>query len=188
MLKNTISTILNENANTNDRKKIIRHYCIWSGVLYLAGGLLTSAATAWIISYMNHIHKNINQYIQNNGSTGIVLAMVVFFLMACCLLLVTVTAFIRVTVRLCAFVKPSNVKCAELTITGKRQKSANNIRYSMSQYQVSAKTDKGIIQADCLSKTYSKVIPGQICGLFYSLDKKTVKVSLSEKQTKLEAK
>lgn len=110
------------------------------------------------------------------------------FLMACCLLLVTVTAFIRVTVRLCAFVKPSNVKCAELTITGKRQKSANNIRYSMSQYQVSAKTDKGIIQADCLSKTYSKVIPGQTCGLFYSLDKKTVKVSLSEKQTKSEAK
>lgn len=188
MLKNTIGTILNENANTNDRKKIIRHYCIWSGVLYLAGGLLTSAATAWIISYMNHIHKNINQYIQNNGSTGIVLAMVVFFLMACCLLLVTVTAFIRVTVRLCAFVKPSNVKCAELTITGKRQKSANNIRYSMSQYQVSAKTDKGIIQVDCLSKTYSKVIPGQTCGLFYSLDEKTVKVSLSEKQTKLEAK
>ena len=188
MFKNTISAILNENANTNNRKKIIRQYCIWSGVLYLAGGLLTSAATAWIISYMNHIHKNINQYIQNNGSTGIVLAMVVFFLMACCLLLVTVTAFIRVTVRLCAFVKPSNVKCAELTITGKRQKSANNIRYSMSQYQVSAKTDKGIIQVDCLSKTYSKVIPGQTCGLFYSLDGKAVKVSLSEKQTKSEAK
>lgn len=99
MFKNTINAILNENANTNNRKKIIRQYCIWSGVLYLAGGLLTSAATAWIISYMNHIHKNINQYIQNNGSTGIVLAMVVFFLMACCLLLVTVTAFIRVTVR-----------------------------------------------------------------------------------------
>lgn len=188
MLKNTISTILNENANTNDRKKIIRHYCIWSGMLYLVGGLLSSAAVVWVISYMSYIHKNINQYIQNNGSTGIVLAMVVFFLMACCLLLVTATAFVRVTVRLCAFVKPSNVKCAELTITGKRQKSANNIRYSMSQYQVSAKTDKGIIQADCLSKTYSKVIPGQTCGLFYSLDEKTVKVSLSEKQTKLEAK
>lgn len=84
--------------------------------------------------------------------------------------------------------KAFNVKCAELTITGKRQKSANNIRYSMSQYQVSAKTDKGIIQVDCLSKTYSKVIPGQTCGLFYSLDGKAVKVSLSEKQTKSEAK
>lgn len=57
MFKNTINAILNENANTNNRKKIIRQYCIWSGVLYLAGGLLTSAATAWIISYMNHIHK-----------------------------------------------------------------------------------------------------------------------------------
>ena len=181
MLKNTISAILNENANINNRKKIIRQYCLWSGVLYLAGGLLSSTAAVWIISYMNHIHKNINQYVQNNGSTGIVLAMVVFFLMACCLLLVTVTAFVRVTVRLCTFAKPSRVRCAELTITGKCQKSANDIRYSMSQYQVSAKTDKGIIQVDCLSKTYSKVIPGQTCGLFYSLDEKTVKVSLSEK-------
>lgn len=63
MLKNTISAILNENANINNRKKIIRQYCLWSGVLYLAGGLLTSAATAWIISYINHIHKNINQYV-----------------------------------------------------------------------------------------------------------------------------
>lgn len=188
MFKNAISAILNENANTNNRKKIIRQYCLWSGTLYLTGGLLSSAAVIWIISYMNHIHKNISQYIQNNGSTGIVLAMVVFFLMTCCLLLVTVTAFVRVTVRLCTFAKPSRVRCAELTITGKRQKSTNNIRYSMSQYQVSAKTDKGIIQVDCLSKTYSKVIPGQTCGLFYSLDEKTVKVSLSEKQTKLEAK
>ncbi|WP_418619347.1 hypothetical protein [Ruminococcus sp.] len=181
MFKNTISAILNENANTDDRKKIIRQYCVWSGALYLTGGLLSSTAAVWIISYMNHIHKNINQYVQNNGSTGIVLAMVVFFLMACCLLLVTVTAFVRVTVRLCTFAKPSRVRCAELTITGKCQKSANDIRYSMSQYQVSAKTDKGIIQVDCLSKTYSKVIPGQTCGLFYSLDEKTVKVSLSEK-------
>lgn len=181
MLKNTISAILNEKANTDDRKKIIRQYCVWSGALYLTGGLLSSTAAVWIISYMNHIHKTINQYVQNNGSTGIVLAMVVFFLMACCLLLVTVTAFVRVTVRLCTFAKPSRVRCAELTITGKCQKSANDIRYSMSQYQVSAKTDKGIIQVDCLSKTYSKVIPGQTCGLFYSLDEKTVKVSLSEK-------
>lgn len=157
MLKNTISTILNENANTDDRKKIIRQYCVWSGVLYLTGGLLAGTAAVWIISYMNHIHKNINQYIQNNGSTGIVLAMVVFFLMACCLLLVTVTAFIRVTVRLCAFVKPSNVKCAELTITGKRQKSANNIRYSMSQYQVKEKliviNDKQIKTLDIPKET-----------------------------------
>ena len=188
MLKNTISTILNENANTNNRKKIIRHYCIWSGMLYLVGGLLSSAAVVWIISYMSYIHKNINQYVQNNGSTGIALAMIVFFLMACCLLLVTVTAFVRVTVRLCTFVKPSKVKCAELTITGKRQKSADDIRYSISQFQVSAKKNKGTIQADCLSKTYNKVIPGQTCGLFYSLDGKVVKVSLSEKQTKLEAK
>lgn len=172
MLKNTISTILNENANTNDRKKIIRHYCIWSGMLCLVGGLLSSAAVVWVISYMSYIHKNINQYIQNNGSTGIVLAMVVFFLMACCLLLVTATAFVRVTVRLCTFAKPSKVRCAELTITGKRQKSANVL--------VSAKTDKGIIQADCLSKTYGKIIPGQTCGLFYSIDGKTVKVSLSK--------
>lgn len=103
---------------------------------------------------------------------GIVLAMVVFFLMACCLLLVTATAFVRVTVRLCTFAKPSKVRCAELTITGKRQKSANVL--------VSAKTDKGIIQADCLSKTYGKIIPGQTCGLFYSIDGKTVKVSLSK--------
>ena len=188
MFKNTISVILNENANTDDRKKIIRQYCVWSGALYLTGGLLAGTAAAWIISYMNHIHKNINQYIQNNGSTGIVLAMAVFFLMACCLMLVTLTAFVRVTVRLCVFAKPSGVKCTELTIIGKRQKSVDDTYYSISQYQVSAKTDKGIIQADCLSKTYSKVIPGQTCGLFYSLDGKTVKVSLSEKQTKLEAK
>lgn len=97
------------------------------------------------------------------------------------MLLVTVTAFVRVTVRLCTFAKPSRVRCAELTITGKRQKSANDIRYSISQYQVSAKTDKGIIQADCLSKIYGKTIPGQTCGLFYSLGGKAVKVSLSEK-------
>lgn len=172
MLKNTISTILNENANTDDRKKIIRQYCVWSGVLYLTGGLLAGAAAVWIIFYMNHVHKNINQYVQSNGSTGIVLAMTVFFLMACCLLLVTATAFVRVTVRLCTFAKPSKVRCAELTITGKRQKSANVL--------VSAKTDKGIIQADCLSKTYGKIIPGQTCGLFYSIDGKTVKVSLSK--------
>lgn len=188
MLKNTISAILNENANTNNKKKIIRQYCLWSGALYFAGGLLSSAAVIWIIFYMNHIHKNINQYVQSNGSTGIVLAMVVFFLMACCLLLVTVTAFIRVAVRLCAFARPSAVRCAELTITGKHQKSANDIRYSISKFQVSAKTNKGIIQTDCLSKTYNKVIPGQTCGLFYSLDGKVVKVSLSEKQTKSEAK
>lgn len=188
MFKNTISAILNEKANTDDRKKIIRQYCVWSGVLYLTGGLLFSTAAVWIISYMNHIHKNINQYIQNNGLTGIVLAMTVFFLMACCLLLVTLTAFIRVTVRLCAFAKPSKVRCAELTITGKHQKSADDIRYSISQFQVSAKTNKGTIQADCLSKTYNKVIPGQTCGLFYSLDGKVVKVSISEKQTKMETK
>lgn len=88
------------------------------------------------------------------------------------MLLVTATAFVRVTVRLCTFAKPSKVRCAELTITGKRQKSANVL--------VSAKTDKGIIQADCLSKTYGKIIPGQTCGLFYSIDGKTVKVSLSK--------
>lgn len=181
MLKNAINTILNENANTNNRKKIIRQYCLWSGALHFVGGLLSSAAAIWIISYMNHIRKNINQYIQNNGLTGIVLAMTVFFLMACCLLLVTLTAFVRVTVRLCAFARPSEVRCAELTITGKHQKSADDIRYSISQFQVSAKTDKGIIQADCLSKTYNKVIPGQTCGLFYSFDGKVVKVSLSEK-------
>ena len=188
MLKNTISAILNENANTNNRKKIIRQYCLWSGALYFAGGLLSSAAVIWIIFYMNHIHQNINQYVQNNGSTGIALAMIVFFLMACCLLLVTLTSFICVTVRLCAFAKPSKVRCAELTIMGKHQKSADDIRYSISQFQVSAKTNKGTIQADCLSKTYNKVIPGQTCGLFYSLDGKVVKVSLSEKQTKSEAK
>lgn len=129
MLKNTISTILNENANTDDRKKIIRQYCVWSGVLYLTGGLLAGTAAVWIISYMNHIHKNINQYIQNNGSTGIVLAMTVFFLMVCCLLLVTVTAFVRVTVRLCAFIKPSKFRCVKLTITGKA------IKVSLSEKQ-----------------------------------------------------
>lgn len=188
MLKDAINTILNENANTDDRKKIIRQYCLLSGALYFTGGLLTGTAAAWIIDYMWHVYNNINQYTQSNGSTGIVLAMTVFFLMACCLLLVTLTAFVRVTVRLCTFAKPSRVRCAELTITGKCQKSANDIRYSISQYQVSAKTDKGIIQADCFNKIYSKVIPGQTCGLFYSLDGKVVKVSLSEKQTKLEAK
>lgn len=188
MFKNIISAILNEKANTDDRKKIIRQYCVWSGVLYLTGGLLSSTAAVWIISYMNHIHKNINQYVQNNGSTSIVLAMIVFFLMVFCLLLVTLTAFVRVTVRLYAFAKPSKIRCAELTITGKRQKSADNIRYLISQFQVIAKTDKGIIQAGCLSKTYSKIIPGQTCGLFYSLDGKVVKVSLSEKQTKVETK
>lgn len=122
MLKNAINTILNENANTDDRKKIIRQYCLWSGALYLAGGLLSSAAAVWIISYMNHVHKNINQYVQSNGSTGIVLAMIVFSLMACCLLLVTLTAFSRVTVRLCAFIKPSKFRCVKLTITGKAVK------------------------------------------------------------------
>lgn len=116
MFKNTISTILNENANTNDRKKIIRQYCLWSGTLYLAGGLLSSATAVWIISYMK------NQYIQNNGSTGIILAMIVFSLMACCLLLVTLTAFSRMTVRLCAFIKPSKVRYVKLTITGKAVK------------------------------------------------------------------
>jgi hypothetical protein len=188
MLKNTISAILNENANTNNRKKIIRQYCLWSGTLYLTGGLLSSAAVIWIISYMNHVHKNINQYVQSNGSTGIVLAMTVFFLMVCCLLLVTVTAFVRVIVRLYAFAKPSKVRCAELIITGKHQKSANDTYYSTFQFLINAKTNKGIIQADCLSKIYSKVIPGQTYGLFYSLDGKVVKVSLSEKQTKSEAK
>lgn len=122
MLKNTISTILNENVNTDDRKKIIRQYCVWSGVLYLTGGLLAGTAAVWIIFYMNHVHKNINQYVQSNGSTGIVLAMTVFFLMVCCLLLVTVTAFVRVTVRLCAFIKPSKFRCVKLTITGKAVK------------------------------------------------------------------
>lgn len=188
MLKNIISTMLNENANTNNRKKIIRQYCVWSGALYLIGVLLAGTAAAWIISYMNHVHKNINQYVQSNGSTGIVLAMTVFFLMVCCLLLVTLTAFVRVTVRLYAFAKPSKVRCAELTITGKRQKSADDIQYSISQFLVSAKTNKGIIQADCLSKIYGKVIPGQTCGLFYSLDGKMVKVSMSKEQTKAEAK
>lgn len=122
MFKNTISSILNENANTNNRKKIIRQYCLWSGALYLVGGLLAGTDAAWIISYMNHVHKNINQYVQSNGSTGIVLAMAVFFLMVCCLLLVTLTAFARVTVRLCAFVKPSKFRCVKLTITGKAVK------------------------------------------------------------------
>lgn len=122
MFKNTISSILNENANTNNRKKIIRQYCLWSGALYLVGGLLAGTAAAWIISYMNHVHKNINQYVQSNGSTGIVLAMAVFFLMVCCLLLVTLTAFARVTVRLCAFLKPSKFRCVKLTITGKAVK------------------------------------------------------------------
>ena len=122
MFKNTIRSILNENANTNNRKKIIRQYCLWSGALYLVGGLLAGTAAAWIISYMNHVHKNINQYVQSNGSTGIVLAMAVFFLMVCCLLLVTLTAFARVTVRLCAFVKPSKFRCVKLTITGKAVK------------------------------------------------------------------
>lgn len=77
--------------------------------------------------YLDHIlhescPQNINQYVQSNGSTGIVLAMTVFFLMVCCLLLVTVTAFVRVTVRLCAFIKPSNFRCVKLTITGKAVK------------------------------------------------------------------
>lgn len=188
MLKNTISAILNENANTDDRKKIIRQYCVWSGTLYLTGGLLSGTAAVWIIFYMNHVYKNINQYVQSNGSTGIVLAMTVFFLMACCLLLVTLTAFVRVIVRLYAFARPSKVRCTELTITGKRQKLVDDTYCSIFQCLVNAKTDKGIIQADCSNKTYSKVILGQTCGLFYSLDGKTVKVSLSEKQTKLEAK
>lgn len=122
MFKNTISAILNEKANTDDRKKIIRQYCVWSGALYLTGGLLSSTAAVWIISYMNHIHKNINQYVQNNGSTSIILTMIVFSLMVCCLLLVTVTAFIRVAVRLCTFVKPSKFRYIKLTITGKAVK------------------------------------------------------------------
>lgn len=188
MLKNAINTILNENANTDSRKKIIRQYCLWSGALYLTGGLLTGTAAAWIISYMWNVHNNINQYTQNNGSTGIVLAMIVFALMACCLLLVTLTAFARVTVRLCALIKPSKVRCAELIITGKSQKSADDAQYSISQFLVNAKTDKGIIHADCLSKIYSNIIPGQTCGLFYSVDGKIVKVSISEEQTKTETK
>lgn len=122
MLKNAINTILNENANTDSRKKIIRQYCLWSGALYLTGGLLTGTAAAWIIAYMWHVYNNINQYTQNNGSIGVVLAMIVFSLMACCLLLVTLTAFSRVTVRLCAFIKPSKFKCVKLTITGKAVK------------------------------------------------------------------
>ena len=188
MLKNAINTTLNENANTDSRKKIIRQYCLWSGALYLTGGLLAGTAATWIIVYMRHVQNNINQYTQNSGSTGIVLAMIVFALMACCLLLVTLTAFVRVVKRLCAFANPSKVRCAELTITGTCQKSADDIQYSISQFFVNAKTDKGIIHADCLSKTYSNVIPGQTCGLFYSIDGKTVKVSLSEKQTKTETK
>lgn len=122
MLKNAINTILNENANTDSRKKIIRQYCLWSGALYLTGGLLTGTAAAWIIAYMWHVYNNINQYTQNNGSIGVVLAMIVFSLMACCLLLVTLTAFSRVTVRLCAFIKPSKFRCVKLTITGKAVK------------------------------------------------------------------
>lgn len=134
MFKNTISAILNEKANTDDRKKIIRQYCVWSGILYLTGGLLSSTAAVWIISYMNHIHKNINQYVQNNGSTSIILAMIVFSLMVCCLLLVTVTAFIRVTVRLYAFVKPSKFRCVKLTITGKA------VKVSLSEEQTKTET------------------------------------------------
>lgn len=134
MFKNTISAILNEKANTDDRKIIIRQYCVWSGILYLTGGLLSSTAAVWIISYMNHIHKNINQYVQNNGSTSIVLTMIVFSLMVCCLLLVTVTAFIRVTVRLYAFVKPSKFRCVKLTITGKA------VKVSLSEEQTKTET------------------------------------------------
>lgn len=134
MFKNTISAILNEKANTDDRKKIIRQYCVWSGILYLTGGLLSSTAAVWIISYMNHIHKNINQYVQNNGSTSIILTMIVFSLMVCCLLLVTVTAFIRVTVRLYAFVKPSKFRCVKLTITGKA------VKVSLSEEQTKTET------------------------------------------------
>lgn len=133
MLKNIISTMLNENANINNRKKIIRQYCLWSGALYFVGGLLAGTAAVWIIFYMNYIHKNINQYVQSNGSTGTILAMTVFFLMVCCLLLVTLTAFVRVTVRLYAFVKPSKVKCAELTITGKA------VKVSLSEKQTKLK-------------------------------------------------
>lgn len=188
MLKYAINTILNENANTDSRKKIIKQYCLWSGALYLTGGLLTGTAAVWIIAYMWHVYNNINQYTQNNGSIGVVLAMMVFALMACCLLLVALTAFARMAKRLYILENPSKVRCAELTITGKCQKSVDDTQYSISQFQVSAKTNKGIIQADCLSKTYNKVIPGQTCGLFYSLDGKVVKVSLSEKQTKSEAK
>lgn len=188
MLKDAINTILNENANTDDRKKIIRQYCLLSGALYFTGGLLTGTAAAWIIAYMWHVYNNINQYTQNNGSIGVVLAMIVFALMTCCLLLVTLTAFARMVRRLCAFANPSKVRCAELTITGKSQKSVDDTQYSISQFRVNAKTDKGIAHADCLSKTYSEVIPGQTCGLFYSLDGKVVKVSISEKQTKTETK
>ena len=188
MLKNAINTILNENANTDDRKKIIRQYCLWSGALYLTGGLLAGTAAAWIIAYMRHVQNNINQYTQNSGSTGIVLAMIVFALMACRLLLVALTAFVRVVKRLCAFANPSKVRCAELTITGKCQKSVDDTQYSISQFQVNAKTDKGIIHTDCLSKTYNIVTPGQTCGLFYSIDGKIVKVSISEEQTKMEMK
>ena len=181
MLKYAINTILNENANTDSRKKIIKQYCLWSGALYLTGGLLTGTAAVWIIAYMWHVQNNINQYTQNSGSTGIVLAMIVFALMACCLLLVTLTAFVRVVKRLCAFANPSKVRCAELTITGKSQKSADDTQYSISQFLVNAKTDKGIIQADCLGRTYNAVVPGQTCGLFYSIDGKVAKVSISEK-------
>lgn len=34
----------------------------------------------------------------------------------------TVTAFVRVTVRLCTFIKPSKFRCVKLTITGKAVK------------------------------------------------------------------
>lgn len=188
MLKNAINTTLNENANTDSRKKIIRQYCLWSGALYLVGGFLAGAAATWIIAYMWHVYNNINQYTQNNGSIGVVLAMMVFALMACCLLLVALTAFARMAKRLYILENPSKARCAELTITGKCQKSVDDTQYSISQFQVNAKTDKGIIHADCLSKTYNIVTPGQTCGLFYSIDGKIVKVSISEKQTKTEMK
>lgn len=136
MLKNTISTILNENANTNNRKKIIRQYCLWSGALYFVGELLAGTAAVWIIFYMNYIYKNINQYVQSNGSTSIVLIMIVFSLMVCCLLLVTVTAFIRVAVRLYAFVKPSKFRCVKLTITGKA------VKVSLSEKQTKLEANK----------------------------------------------
>lgn len=134
MFKNTISAILNENANINNRKKIIRQYCLWSGALYFVEGLLTGTAAVWIIFYMNYIHKNINQYVQSNGSTGTILAMTVFFLMVCCLLLVTLTSFVHVIVRLYAFARPSKVRCTELTITGKA------VKVSLSEKQTKLKT------------------------------------------------
>lgn len=134
MFKNTISAILNENANINNRKKIIRQYCLWSGALYFVGGLLAGTAAVWIIFYMNYIHKNINQYVQSNGSTGTILAMTVFFLMVCCLLLVTLTLFVHVIVRLYAFARPSKVRCTEPTITGKA------VKVSLSEKQTKLKT------------------------------------------------